>query len=279
MPPVKMKGVAKPKNAKKTILRLVRYIGSSGWLWAIVFIAVFISAGATIVGDSLLKPAINNYIIPLSKQFASGEAVQAKHFLPFLRLIALMSCIFGLGAFASWVNSRLMLSISTRTLFKIRTDLFKELEKLPLRYFDSRTHGEIMSLFTNDTDTLRDMLSQSIPQLFSSAVSVVGVFVMMIVTSPLLTFVMLLSMFFMMMLAAVIGKRSASAFKEQQAAVGKVNGYIEEMITGQKVVKVFNYEERAKEVCHCGYSWRYSHHFRPHRLRKHCRLFTIYAKF
>lgn len=245
MPPVKMKGLAKPKNAKKTIVRLARYIGSSGWLWALVFVAVAISAGASVVGDSLLKPAINNYIIPLSKRFANGETITASHFVPFLRLIMIMVGIFGLGALASWVNARLMLYISTRTLFKIRTDLFREMEKLPLRYFDSRTHGEFMSLFTNDTDTLRDMLSQSVPQLFSSAVTVIAVLVMMIVTSPLLTLVMLVSMVFILMLATAIGKRSASAFKAQQAAVGKVNGYIEEMITGQKVIKVFNHEEKA----------------------------------
>ena len=247
MPPVKMRGNARPRNARKVIGRLLAYIGEYRALLGIVFIAVVVSAGAGVACDSLLKPAINNYILPLCRRAQAGEQLGASDFLPFLRLIVFMACIFALGAFSSWINARLMLHISTRTLFRIRTDLFRKLEKLPLRFFDSRTHGDLMSLFTNDTDTLRDMMSQSVPQLFSSIISVVSVFVMMIVVSPLLTAVMVLSMVFIMMLAGAIGKRSASAFRDQQRNIGAVNGYIEEMIEGQKVVKVFNHESAVKE--------------------------------
>lgn len=247
MPPVKMRGNARPRNARKVIGRLLAYIGEYRALLGIVFIAVVVSAGAGVACDSLLKPAINNYILPLCRRAQAGEQLGASDFLPFLRLIVFMACIFALGAFSSWINARLMLHISTRTLFRIRTDLFRKLEKLPLRFFDSRTHGDLMSLFTNDTDTLRDMMSQSVPQLFSSIISVVSVFVMMIVVSPLLTAVMVLSMVFIMMLAGAIGKRSASAFRDQQRNIGAVNGYIEEMIEGQKVVQVFNHESAVKE--------------------------------
>ncbi len=248
MPPVKMKGTQKPKNTKKTISRLVKYIGEYKIHLLFVFFAVIISAGASVAGDYLVKPAINDYIIPLFNCASNGETLTFLDFIPFLRLVLIMAVVFALGAFASWVNSRLMLHVSTRTLYRIRTDLFYAMEKLPLRSFDSRTHGELMSLFTNDTDTLRDMLSQTVPQLFSSVISVTAVFVMMLVVSPLLTFVVLVTIFFMMLLAGFVGKKSASSFRAQQAAIGKVNGYVEEMITGQKVVKVFNHEEKSIEA-------------------------------
>ncbi len=245
MPPVKTKVMAKPKNTKKTILRLIEYMGSYKGLLVLVFFAVIISAGAGVAGDSLLKPVINNYIIPLFNRVQNGETLSSADFFPFLRLIGIMILVFICGAIATWVNARVMLYISTRTLYRIRTDLFTHLETLPLRYFDSHTHGSLMSLFTNDTDTLRDMMSQSVPQLFSSIVSVGAVFVMMIITSPLLTLIMIVTMALAMLLAGAIGKRSAGAFRDQQQNIGKVNGFIEEMIEGQRVVKVFNREQHA----------------------------------
>jgi ATP-binding cassette subfamily B protein len=238
--------MAKPKNAKKTISRLIQYMGKYKGLLVIVLLAVVVSAGAGVAGDSLLKPAINNYILPLFNRVKAGETLVAADYVPFLKLLAVMALIFVFGAFASWLNSRLMLHISTHMLYRIRTDLFRQLEKLPLKYFDAHTHGELMSLFTNDTDTLRDMMSQSIPQLFSSAITVIAVFVMMLILSPLLTAVMIVTIFLMMLLAASIGKKSAKAFRDQQQNLGKVNGYIEELIEGQRVVKVFNREEQAK---------------------------------
>src|SRR5574344_669240 len=240
------RGMAKPKNAKKTISRLIQYMGKYKGLLVIVLLAVVGSAGASVAGDSLLKPAINNYILPLYERFKNGETLVFADYVPFLKLLGVMAGIFVFGAFASWVNSRLMLHISTQMLYRIRTDLFKQLEKLPLTYFDAHTHGELMSLFTNDTDTLRDMMSQSIPQLFSSAITVIAVFIMMLILSPLLTAVMIVTIFLMMLLAASIGKKSAKAFRDQQQNLGKVNGYIEQLIEGQRVVKVFNREEQAK---------------------------------
>ncbi len=246
-PGSKMKGTAKPKNAKRTISRILAYMGAYKALFGLVIIAVLASAGATVVGDSMLRPAIDDYIIPLYERWASGQTIVASDFLPFLKLIGVMICVFAGGAFASWLNARLMLYISTNVLYRIRNDLFDEMEVLPLKYFDSHTHGELMSLFTNDIDTLRDMMSQSVPQLFSSFITVVSVFVMMLVTSPLLTLIMIVTMIFMMMLAAVIATKSAGAFRDQQAAIGAVNGYVEEMTAGQKVVKVFNREKKSIE--------------------------------
>lgn len=239
----RMGPIEKPKNVWKTIGRLISYMGKYRGFLLIVFVAVLCSSGAGVLGDSLLKPAINNYIVPLFNRARSGEVLSFVDFLPFLKMLAVMACIFAFGAFASWLNARLMLYISSRTLFRIRNDLFSEMELLPLKYFDSHTHGELMSLYTNDVDTLRDMMSQSVPQMFSGIVSVISVFVMMIIMSPVLTLIMVVTIIFMMFIAAAIGKKSAGAFRLQQQNLGKVNGYIEELIEGQKVVKVFNREE------------------------------------
>ncbi len=247
MPGPGRKPMAKPKNAKKAMSRIISYIGKYKGLLGVVFIAVVISAGAGVVGDSMIKPALNDYIIPLFNRYKAGESLSAADYLPFVRMIIFMIMVFGFGALASWVNARLMLIISTKTLYSIRTDMFTHMEKLPLRYFDSHTHGELMSRYTNDTDTLRDMLSQTVPQLLSSIITVVSVLVMMIITSPLLTVILLVLMVLSVFLAGFIGKKSAAAFREQQKNIGIANGYIEEMIEGQKVVKVFNREEAAIE--------------------------------
>ena len=242
--PRPMRGMAKPVNAKKTIGRLIQYIGKYKVLLVFVLLAVLVSSGAQVVGDSLLKPAVNG-LVDLAKKFSSEGSLSAVDFLPFTKLILIMAVIYLFGAFAAWVNGRIMLHISSRTLYIIRTDLFRELETLPLKYFDGHTHGELMSLFTNDIDTLRDMMSQTVPQLFSSLISVVGIFTMMIVVSPLLTAIVIITMFLSILIAGFIGKRSAMAFREQQGAIAKVNGYVEEMISGQKVIKVFNHEDEA----------------------------------
>ena len=238
---------AKPKNAKRTISRLISYMGAYKALFLVVLVAVLASAGATVIGDSMLRPAIDDYIIPLYERWTAGEVIAAADFIPFLKLVGIMALVFAFGALASWVNARLMLYISTNTLYRIRTDLFDEMEVLPLKYFDGHTHGSLMSLFTNDIDTLRDMMSQSIPNLFSSVITVASVFVMMIITSPLLTLIMVVTMIMMMAFAGAIAKRSAKAFREQQDAIGAVNGYVEEMTSGQKVVKVFNREKKSIE--------------------------------
>ncbi|AEE17212.1 ABC transporter ATP-binding protein [Treponema brennaborense] len=229
----------KPQHIGKTVGRLFSYMGKYKLLLIPVVICVLLNSGAMIAGTYLLRPALNDYIIPLIGQ-------QHPDLSEFIGLLSVMALIFAAGAVAGYVNNRIMLTVATGTLFRIRTEMFEHMETLPLKYFDTRTHGEIMSLYTNDTDTLRDMLSQSIPQMLSSLVTVVGVFTMMILLSPLLTVVVVAMIGVMLLCIAQIGKRSGSAFRAQQLNIGTVNGYIEEMIEGQKVVKVFCHEEKSK---------------------------------
>lgn len=237
MPPIKNKGSAKPKNTKKTLRRIFSYMKKFKMLWIAVFLLVLTSSFASIAGSYIIKPALNDFILPLIHH-------ENPDFSGFIKLLSTLAVIFACGAFASWGNSRIMLYISSTLLFRIRTELFEKLEKLPIRYYDSHPHGEIMSRFTNDTDTLRDMFSQTVPQLMSQTVTILGIFVMMLVLSPILTIVVALTMVGMLFLVSKIGKKSALAFREQQKNIGVVNGYIEELIEGQKVVKVFNHEKQ-----------------------------------
>ena len=238
MPPMKQKGFGKPKDVKKTIGRIFQYMGKFKALWLVVFLCVIISSGASVIGTYLIKPALNNYIIPMIGH-------ENPDFSGFARLLLGVLALCGMGVLASWCNSRLMIYISTNLLYNVRCDLFSRLEKLPVKYYDAHTHGELMSRFTNDTDALREMMSQTIPQLFSSIITVTSVFVMMISLSPLLTLVMIVTMFLITLSMAAVGKRSAKAFRENQKCVGELNGFIEEMIEGQKVIKVFNHEPNA----------------------------------
>ncbi len=248
MPPSRSRGFAKPQNAKKIISRLISYMGKFKLLWLLVLFCVLISSGASVAGGYLIKPAINNYILPMLSTISQGGTAAdiAPTMAAFARLILGVLVLFLVGVLASYCNQRLMLFISTTLLFNIRNDLFSSMEKLPVKFYDSHTHGELMSRFTNDTDALREMMSQTIPQLFSSTITVVSIMVMMIVLSPMLTIVVLVSMFFIFQLIKVIGKKSAAAFRANQKSVGELNGFIEEMIEGQKVIKVFNHEEIAK---------------------------------
>ena len=240
MPPHKPKGFAKPKNTKKTLSRILSYMGKFKALWLLVFFFVFVSSLASVAGTYILKPAINDYIIPLIGQ-------QNPDFSGSKRLLIKVIILFACGVSATYANQRVMIFIGTRLLLNIRKDLFNKLEQLPVSFYDSHTHGELMSRFTNDTDALREMMSHLIPQLLSSVISVTAIFIMMLVLSPILTAVMIVTMALMTLLAGWIGKKSASSFRKNQKAIGELNGYIEEMIEGQKVIKVFNYEDRAVE--------------------------------
>ncbi|MCR5494710.1 MAG: ABC transporter ATP-binding protein/permease [Treponema sp.] len=240
MPPVKMRGVSKPKDTKKVFSRLIAYMGTFKFLWILIIFFVFLSSGAEIASSYMVKPILNDYIIPL-------VGAESPDFVPLIFVLIKTGFLFLFGVLASWGNGRLILYISSNLLCKIRKDLFKSLENLPVKYFEKHPHGELMSRFTSDTDTLRDMFSQTVPQFMTSAVTVLGVFVMMIVLSPLLTFSVLAILASMIFLGIFLGKRSASSFREQQKNIGILNGYIEEMIEGQKVVKVFSQEEKVIE--------------------------------
>ena len=232
--------MAKPKNTSATIKRLFKYIGESKIFFIAVFVCILISSGASIAGNYLLKPVLNNYILPLIGQ-------QNPNLSEFITILSVMVLIYIAGVIAGFINNRIMVHVSTKTLYRIRTDLFTHMEKLPIKYFDTHSHGEIMSLYTNDTDTLREMLSQALPQMMSSLLTVVSSFVLMIFLSPLLTIVVILMLFLMIFLIGKIGKFSGMAFKAQQQSLGAVNGFIEEMMEGQKVVKVFTRENQVKE--------------------------------
>ncbi len=239
MPPVKNKGMARPQNAGKTLLRIFSYMKGYRLQFSIVVICMLFSSGAGIAGTYFLKPLIDNYIIPFIGQ-------QNPDLSGFLGMIAVMAAVYVVGAFSSYLYNRLMLNISTGTLYKIRTDLFEKMQKLPIRYFDTHTHGDLMSRYTNDTDTLRDLLSNGFSQFITSAITVTGVFVMMLILSPILTGLIILMLFVMLFVISKVGKKSGMYFKKQQAAIGAVNGYIEEMIEGQKVIKVFCHEDKVK---------------------------------
>lgn len=239
MPPKQMKGVAKPKNTMATLKRIFSYMKEFKIQLIVVIIGILISAGASVAGTYLLKPIIDGYISPLIGQ-------KHPNLSRFAGILFVMIAIYLCGALAAWVFSRMMLNISTKTLYKIRVDMFTKMESLPIRYFDTHTHGEIMSRYTNDADTIREMLTNSVTQFISSAITVTGVFIMMIKISWQLTLICVAVLAAVLYLIKLIGGKSGMFFKEQQKEIGKVNGYIEEMIEGQKVVKIFCHEEEAK---------------------------------
>ncbi len=231
---------AKPKNAGKTLKRIFSYMTEYKWQLLVVVIGISISAGAQIIGTSFLKSIIDEYIRPLSGNY-NAALLQG-----FLNTLLLMGGIYLLGVISAYVYSRIMVSVSTKTLYKIRAELFAKMETFPIKYFDTHTHGDLMSRFTNDTDTIREMLSNSVANFISSAITVTGVFVMMLLFSWQLTLVVIVMLFVMLKVIKTVGGKSGMYFKAQQLELGKVNGYIEEMFEGQKVVKVFCHEEAAK---------------------------------
>ena len=224
--------IEKPKNSRQVIFRLWGYLSRQWALLLLIFSLLLINTATTLVGSYLLRPIINNYILP--------------HNIPgLIRMIVLLISIYILGAIAGVYQNRLMISVAQRTVSTIRTDLFSKLQSLPVRFFDANSHGELMSRFTNDVDNVSDALNTSIMQLFTSAITLTGIFALMIYISPLLTLVTSVIVPLMLWVAAQIIKRSKGFFTTQQVALGNVNGYVEEMITGQKVVKVFCFEARA----------------------------------
>ncbi|MBQ5778055.1 MAG: ABC transporter ATP-binding protein [Oscillospiraceae bacterium] len=229
----------KPKNTGRTILRILGYMKGQRAKLALVFVGILISSLAGVAGTYFLKPIFNTI----------EEGIRTGNFDPSSLLSGILSmvAVYIVGVAASYIYSRLMLTIATGTLLKIRVDMFQRLQSLPIRYYDTHPHGETMSRFTNDTDAIREMLGHGIPQMFSSCVTIIGVFVMMLVLSPLLTLLIVIMLAVILFAVKKIGGQSAKYFKRQQASLAKANGYIEEFIEGQKVVKVFCHEERAKE--------------------------------
>ena len=237
----KFRAERKPKSAGKTIARILGYMLHKKWMLILAVMFVLISAGAGVAGTYLLKPLVNLYILPLI-----GQDQQEADFGPFLQMILIMSFIYLIGALSSYIYSFFMIRISNGTLNAIRKDLFNRMQDLPIKYFDTHTHGELMSRYTNDVDAIREAISIGLSQLMASAITVVGTFVMMLILSPVLTVIIILMLFVMFFITKNISSKSSAYFKKQQKSIGIVNGYIEEIIEGQKVVKVFCHEDEVK---------------------------------
>ena len=240
MPRIQLKGDGRKARApKKTLQRLLRYLAPYKWTMALVLICILVTSIATVAGSKSLQYVVDDYIRPL---------LQMEHpdFGPLFRFLCLMGVVYAAGIFTSFLYNYLMVRVAQGVQRDIRDRLFSNMQRLPIRYFDTHTHGDVMSRYTNDIDPLRQMISQSIPQCISSVVTIVTVFVTMLLTSPALTGVVVVSLVGILLATKKLTGMSGRFFVGQQKALGAVNGYIEEMIQGQKVVKVFCHEEAAK---------------------------------
>ena len=232
----------KAKNVGKTLKRILSYVGKEYKFHIIVvFICIIIGSLAGVAGSLFIQRLIDDYITPML--LSTG----APDYTPLIGAISIMAAIYLAGALANWSYNFIMVSVSQGVMKKIRDELFTHMQKLPIKYFDTHAHGDLMSHYTNDTDTLRQMISQSIPQMFSSIITITSVFCAMVYTSIPLTVMILIFVFIMMQVAKKVGGNSAKYFIKQQKSLGKINGYIEEMINGIKVVKVFGYEDDSKK--------------------------------
>lgn len=235
------RGVRGPKieNAGEIFVRLVKYVGKHYGVHAVfVAICIVVSVLANVQGTMFIQTLIDGYIKPLLLD-------DTPDFSGLLSAISRVAVFYAIGIACAYLQSRILLEITQGTMNRLRKEMFAHMEKLPIRYFDTHVHGDIMSLYTNDIDTLRQMISQSIPQMFNSAITIVSVFISMVVLSIPLTAVTLGMVAVMLFVSGKIAGQSGRYFMEQQKSIGKVNGYIEEMMTGQKVVKVFCHEEKS----------------------------------
>ena len=241
-PPSQGNKFQKPKNTKATFSRLLGYLGKSKSLLFLVFIFVVISSLAGIIGTSFVETITDDILMPMI-----GSPITAELLAPLVKILIFLAFIYAFGVISSYAYSRIMLQVAQKTLNLIRRDLFNHMMDLPISFFDTHTHGELMSRYTNDADVLRECISQSFVQLVSSSVTVIGTFAMMAYYSPLLTLLVIAMLFIAFFVIKILGKKSAHYFRAQQKCVGEVNGYIEEFIEGQKVVKVFCHEPAAKK--------------------------------
>ena len=230
----------KASNPKKTLLRLLSYLKKYTPTLVLVLVCILLASVAQAQGSRALGPLVDDYILPMVERGSTD-------FSPLFGYLAKLACIFGLGILGSFLYNYLMVGVTQGVQKTIRDDLFTRMQRLPLRYFDSHPAGDIMSRYTSDIDTLRQVLSQSLPQCVSSLVTLIVVLINLIDTSWILTIVMAFTVALIIYVTKVLASKSAGYFIGQQKALGAVNGYIEEMISGQKVVKIFNHEEVCKE--------------------------------
>ena len=230
--------VQKPKNTKGTIKRLFGYILKHKGLFFGMLIFAAVSSIASVSGSLFIKPIIDDYLTPMIGKEFTSELIA-----PLIKMMIIMGCVFLFGALASYGQSKCSVWLTQRTLNTLRKDLFDAIADLPISFFDSRPHGEIMSRFTNDVETLRMFISQGVTQFISSGIMILGSFFIMLFLSWQMTLIVCAMVVVMVFVTKTLGKKSAFFFKKQQEELGTVNGYIEEIIEGQKVVKVFNHEE------------------------------------
>lgn len=235
-------GFVKPKNAKQTFGRILQYMGKSKLFLIIVFISLVLSTVCQIGASYWLKPILNDIETSVLAGNFMTEGIKA-----LVKNLVIVGALYCGTALFTFIQSRVMVKIAYKTTNLIRKELFNHMQSLPLRYFDSKTHGEIMSRFTNDIDNIQMMLEQSMVQLVSSAFTFTGIIIMMIYLSPLLFGIALIFLIIMLITVSKIGKQSKKYFREQQKELGVMNGNIEETVEGLKVVKVFNHEDKINE--------------------------------
>lgn len=228
-------GYKRPKNTKKTLLHLMKYLGLHKWMFMLVALLVFVSAGANIMGTYLLKPVINKFILPGNRE-------------GLLLAVAGMAVMYICGALATLGYNQLMIRSAQKVVKEIRSDLFAHVQKLPLKYFDTHTHGELMSRFTNDVDTVQEAMNNSFAMIIQSFMMLFGTVVMMMVLSLQLSLIVVAFLLIMFVFIKFNGQRSKKYFQRQQAELGKINGFVEEMTAGLKVEKVFNHEKKDFEA-------------------------------
>ncbi len=225
-------GFQRPKDMKGTFKKLMHYVGRYKGSLVLVAVCLIVSSVASVATGYMLKPLLNNYIIP-------GD------FPGLFRMLLLMGGLFALSSLCSYAYARIMVHVAQHTVAALRQDLFDRLQELPIRYYDRHQSGDLMSRFTNDIDTVSEMLNSSFASIISNVLTFVGTVVMMLVLNPWLTLITFLFLGLMAVVVKTVGGRSRTSFRRQQAALGAMNGYIEEMIEGQKVIKVFNHEDEA----------------------------------
>ena len=225
-------GFQRPKEMKGTFKKLMHYVGRYKGSLVLVAVCLIVSSAASVAPSYMLKPLLNNYIIP-------GD------FPGLFRMLLMMGGLFALSSLCSYAYARIMVHVAQHTVAALRQDLFDRLQELPIRYYDRHQSGDLMSRFTNDIDTVSEMLNSSFASIISNVLTFVGTVVMMLVLNPWLTLITFLFLGLMAVVVKTVGGRSRTSFQRQQAALGAMNGYIEEMIEGQKVIKVFNHEDEA----------------------------------
>ena len=228
----KNKNPRKPKHTKKTLARLLGYLGQYKAILVLVFILIAINSVANIAGVYFMAPIINNYILP-------------GNFTGLAKVLVILGAIFLAGALAAYGYARIMVNIAQKCIHQIRTELFGKMQTLSIKYFDTHTHGDLMSLYTNDIESINEALNNSIGTVIAASLSFIGTIIMMFVINPILAFITLALLGGMVLLSKNIAKKSGRYFGMQQMRIGELNGFVEEMIEGQKVVKVFCHEEKA----------------------------------